>query len=100
LQAPSSLGGYLEDVFLRHPWGSEGIHSLVFLDDCDRLKGFIGLLPLRLRHHGESLRAAVLGSLMAENPAEDPLIGARLAGAALKASQDISISESANPRSP
>ena len=33
LQAPSSLGDYLEEVFLRHPWGSEGIHSLIFLND-------------------------------------------------------------------
>lgn len=99
LQAPSSLGSYLEEVFLRHPWESEGIHSLVFLDHCDRIKGFIGLLPLRLRHDGKLLRAAVLGSLMVENPTEDPLIGARLVRAALKGSQDISISESANPLS-
>lgn len=98
-QAPSGLGDYLDEVFLRHPGGPEGIHSLVFLDHCDRLKGFIGLLPLWLRHHGQSLRAAVLGSLMVENPAEDPLIGARLVRAALRGGQDISISESANPLS-
>ena len=99
LQAPSSLRDYLAELFLRHPWGSDGVHSLVFLDDRDRLKGFIGLLPLRLRHRGNLLRAAVLGSLMAENPAENPLIGARLVRAALRGSQDISISESANPLS-
>jgi hypothetical protein len=95
-RAPSSLADYLQSVFLRHPWQCEEIRSLVYIDNSGRLKGFIGLLPVRLHHRGKSLRAAVLGSLMAEHPEQNPLIGARLVRTALKGGQDISISESAN----
>ena len=98
-RAPTSLADYLRSLFLHHPWQCDDIRSLVFIDNAGELKGFIGVLPVQLHHHGKSLRAAVMGSLMAKNPEENPLVGARLVRAALRGGQDISLSESANPLS-
>lgn len=95
--APAGLAQCLDEIFLRHRWQSDDVRSQVFIDDDAQLKGFVGVLPLRLQHRNKPMLAAVLGSLMAEGREVNPLIGARLLRAALQGGQDISISESANP---
>lgn len=94
--APDALRNYLEDIFLNHRLSDPDICSLVFVDSGGKVAGFIGVLPARLTFGGEPLRAAVAGSLMVDNPAENPLAGARLLRSFLSGPQDLSISESAN----
>src|ERR1043166_6084355 len=94
--APASLTAYLRDLYFAHPWRDPELASKVFVAD-GAVRGFIGILPQRLAFRGRTLRAAVAGSLMVENPQENPLAGARLLRAYLSGPQDVSLSDSANP---
>ena len=93
--APASLTSYLRELYFAHPWRDPALASKVFVAD-GTVRGFIGILPLRLDFRGATLRAAVAGSLMVEKPQENPLAGARLLRAYLSGPQDISLSDSAN----
>jgi hypothetical protein len=93
---PAGLASYLADLFLRHPWQDPEIASRVYVAGDGRVRGFIGVLPLRLSFHGRLLRGAVAGSLMVDEPAEIPLAGARLLRAVATGPQHLGVSESAN----
>jgi len=91
----ASLGSYLRELHFEHPWRDPALASKVFVTD-GAVRGFIGILPLRLAFRGRTLRAAVASSLMVENPQANPLAGARLFRAYLSGPQDVSLSDSAN----
>ena len=93
---PASLTAYLRELYFDHPWRDPALASKVFVTD-GAVRGFIGILPLRLAFRGATVRAAVAGSLMVENPQANPLAGARLFRAYLSGPQDMSLSDSANP---
>ncbi len=95
-QAPDSLRAYLADLFLHHHWHEPDLASRVYIDAQGQVGGFIGVLPLRLLFNARPVRAAVAGSLMVDNRAENPLAGARLLRSFLAGPQDLSITESAN----
>ncbi|MGK6317078.1 hypothetical protein [Neorhizobium sp. DT-125] len=94
-QSPS-LSAYLEEAFFNNPWAEPDIRSKVFAAADGRISGFVGVFPARLEFDGRPLRAAFAGSLMVENPRENPLAGARLVRAFLSGPQDISLTETAN----
>src|SRR5215470_12713423 len=96
LAAPASLTSYLRELYFEHPWHDPALASKVFVTD-GVVRGFIGILPLRLAFRGRTLRAAVASSLMVDNPQANPLAGARLFRAYLSGPQDVSLSDSANP---
>src|SRR5246127_5623619 len=93
--APASLTSYLRELYFAHPWRDPALASKVFVTD-GAVRGFIGILPLRLAFRGATLQAAVAGSLMVDKPQENPLAGARLLRAFLSGPQDVSLSDSAN----
>jgi len=93
--ATASLASYLRELYFEHPWRDPALSAKVFVAD-GAVRGFIGILPMRLAFRGRTLRAAVAGSLMVENPQENPLAGARLFRAYLSGPQDVSLSDSAN----
>jgi hypothetical protein len=93
--APASLTSYLRELYFEHPWRDPALASKVFVAD-GAVRGFIGILPLRLAFRGRPLRAAVAGSLMVDKPQENPLAGARLFRAYFAGPQDVSLSDSAN----
>src|SRR5215470_18282184 len=93
--APAPLTAYLRELYFEHPWRDPALTSKVFVAD-GAVRGFIGILPLRLAFRGSTLRAAVAGSLMVERPQENPLAGARLMRAYMTGPQDLSLSDSAN----
>jgi len=95
LAAPASLQTYLRELYFDHPWREPDLASKVFVTD-GAVGGFIGILPLRLRFRGATIRAAVAGSLMVDRPQENPLAGARLLRAYIGGPQDLSLSDSAN----
>lgn len=57
------------------------------------VRGFLGVLPLRLVHHGQVLRGAIGSSVMVEDAVGDPLAGARLLRAFLDGPQDLAFGE-------
>src|SRR5690349_24555958 len=87
--APKALESYLAELFLRHPWHDPEIASRVYVSPEGAVRGFIGVLPLRLCFRGRSVRAAVAGSLMVESPEENPLAGARLLRSFAKGPQEL-----------
>ena len=95
--APPSLESYLRELFLEHPWRDPETASRVYVDPDGRVRGFIGVLPMRMSFHGQPVRAALASSLMVDNPAEDPLAGARLLRSYLTGPQDLCVSETSNP---
>ena len=94
--APRSLEAYLADSFLDHPRYDAAIASRVHVSDEGRVTGFIGVFPGRFDYHGRSVKAAIAGTLMVENPEREPLAGAKLLRSVVKGPQDISISETTN----
>lgn len=93
---PASLTQYLEEVFLDHPWLDEGLRSKVYLNPDGAVAGFIGIVPVRMKHGNQSITAAYAGSFMVERPHDNPLAGARLLRAFLSGPQDLFVSETAN----
>ncbi len=93
---PESLKSYLSDIYFHHPWQDSRLSSLVYVSAGGVVAGFIGVLPLRICWHGQTLRAAVAGSLMVEQHLGNPLAGARLFKQFLGGSQDLSLSDTAN----
>ncbi len=96
---PASLETHLADVYLSHPWYDPDVAARVHVNGEGRVTGFIGVFPGRFEFRGASFRAAIAGTLMAEDPEADPLAGARLLRSVIKGRQDISISETTNPLS-
>ncbi|WP_136660451.1 hypothetical protein [Nitratireductor sp. XY-223] len=94
--APASLASYLEEIFLNHPRFDADMPSRVYIDQKGAVGGFIGVLPAPMLLDGNPVRAAVAGSLMVDNPVENPLAGARLLRSVRSGPQDLSISETAN----
>ena len=94
--ASSSLESYLRELFLEHPWRDPDTSSRVYVDGDGRVRGFIGVLPMRMSFHGQPIRAALASSLMVDNPAEHPMAGARLLRSYLNGPQDLCVSETSN----
>jgi hypothetical protein len=95
-RAPKSLESYLAELFLHHPWYDPELASRVYVSVEGAVRGFIGVLPLRMCFRGRKIRAAIAGSLMVDKPAENPLAGARLLRSFANGPQELSISENAN----
>lgn len=93
---PDSLVAYMKRFYLDAPGLGEGIGSLVHVTDAGQVSGFIGVHALPMQFEGRPLRAAICGSLMAEDRARDPMAGARLLKAVLDGPQNLTLSESAN----
>ncbi|GGE29784.1 hypothetical protein GCM10007276_03760 [Agaricicola taiwanensis] len=90
-----ALARCFQDIFLTTTYGSLANGSLVFAE-AGRITGFVGVVPT-LFHVGEqSVRVAMVGSLMVEDPRSNPLTGARLVRAVATGGYDIVLSETAN----
>jgi len=94
--APRSLETYLAEAFLEQPWFDPEVASRVHVDADGKVTGFIGVFPGRFEYRGKTIRAAIAGSLMVEDPEREPLAGAKLLRSVVKGPQDISISETTN----
>jgi hypothetical protein len=94
--ASPSLESYLRELFLEHPWRDPQTASRVYVDADGRVRGFIGVLPMRMSFHGQPVRAALASSLVVDNPAERPMAGARLLRSYLAGPQDLCVSETSN----
>lgn len=93
--APPALASYFAEVFLEHPCFDPELPSRVYVAADGAIRGFAGLIPLRMSYRGRPLRAAIASSIMVEDAESDPLAGARLLRAFLQGPQDLSIGENA-----
>lgn len=93
---PLSLEAHLAEVYLDHPWYDPEVAARVHVNGEGRVTGFVGVFPGRFELHDRVYRAAIAGTLMAEEPERDPLAGAKLLRCVIRGPQDISISETTN----
>ena len=56
--APAGLADCLADLLLRHPAHDPDIASKVLVDRTGAVTGFIGAIPLAMRHAGRAIRVA------------------------------------------
>lgn len=94
---PPALERYLHELFLGHPWRDPQTASRVFVGEDGRVRGFIGVLPLRMSFHGRPLRAALASSLVVDDPLRHPTAGARLLRSYVDGPHELYISETSNP---
>src|SRR5262245_50147785 len=95
---PPGLEKYLEEVFLQNPWRANHLSSLVCEDREGAIVGFIGVLPRRMRFHGEPLTVAVASQLMIDPDKPSPLASVSLLRHFFNGPQDLSFSDGANQR--
>src|SRR5262245_42262604 len=95
---PPGLERYLEEVFLQNPWRANHLSSLVCEDREGAVVGFIGVLPRRMRFHGEPLTVAVASQLMIDPEKTLPLASVSLLRHFFNGPQDLSFSDGANQR--
>lgn len=93
---PPALETYLRRLYLEGPVCDPDIASLVHVASEGDISGFVGVNVLPMSHGPRKLRAAICGSLMAEQRTNDPMAGARLLRTFLAGPQEISFSETAN----
>src|ERR1700736_1707193 len=67
--APASLTAYLRELYFEHPWRDPALASKVFVAD-GAVRGFIGILPLRLAFRGGGIAGLVNRDLLRVPPAD------------------------------
>lgn len=95
-EPPAALVDYMRQLYLDAPGCDREIRPLVHVNGDGRISGFVGVNALPMTFNGRPLRAAICGSLMAEDRESDPMAGARLLKAFLAGPQDLSFSETAS----
>ncbi len=93
------LVAYLRGHYLEAPGRDPEIAPLVHVGDDGTITGFIGVTSAPMLFGDRPIRAAVCGALMVDDPAGDPMAGARLLRAFVEGPQDLSLSETANETS-
>lgn len=90
---PAGLAACFVETFLGHPAFDPELTSQVYIAPDGALRGFIGVLPLRMVFGGQTLRAAIAASVMVDGAASDPLAGARLLRGFFNGPQDLSLGD-------
>lgn len=91
-----ALADSLNDIFLTSRYGATGNGSLVFAEPDGQITGFVGVVPTMFHAGDRTIRVAMVGSLMVEEPHKNPLKGARLVRAVSTGAYDMVLSETAN----
>jgi hypothetical protein len=89
------LIGYFQRTLLDHPWADPQIPSLVYVDERDRVIGFIGSHVRRLSLEGRPLRMATSGQLMSDPVARHRAVGSLLLRQFLAGPQDLTMTDGA-----
>jgi hypothetical protein len=95
--APLSLRAYFVDVYFGNPWVDVTRPPLVAIDEDERVVGFLGAVPMPLRMRGRKLSAVIGGSFMVDPRHCDALAAVRLLKRFLNGSQDLALTDTANP---
>jgi hypothetical protein len=92
--APSTLEDAFRDTFLKNPWVSPDITSLVFLAGGKQV-GFVGVIPRPMQFRARPILAATIGPWMADREFRSGYAGMKLLRHALDGPQDFSFADGA-----
>ena len=87
---PPQLADYFERL-LDHPWADPEIPSLVYLDQAERVVGFIGSHVRRLWFQGRRIRVGVSGQFMSHPEVRNRAVGALLLRRYFAGPQDMTM---------
>ncbi len=95
--AEQSLKEYFRMVYFENPWRDKDFPSLVF--EADRvIRGFLGVLPIKISHRGNSHWAAVGGNFMVDPSVKNPFAGIQILKNFFGGKQDISMTDTGNEK--
>ena len=94
--APSSLHQHMLELFFNAPSHDPELPSLVYITPDDVVRGFIGVIPLRMSFRGKPVLAAVSSSFMVENAQNNPFAGVALLKTFMSGPQELSFTDAAN----
>ena len=94
--APESLKSYLLELYVDNPWTGRDCPSLVYRDEHDRVRGFVGVIPLPLKIGSRTITASVAGNHMVDPDLKDPFAGVLLLRRLFASNPLLTISDSAN----
>ena len=92
---PPRLASYFVRTFLEQPRLDATVPSLVYVDDHDRIVGFIGAMEHRLRFDGRPIRMVSSGPLISD-PDASLGAGAFLLRRLMSGPQDVTITDAAS----
>jgi hypothetical protein len=89
------LTAYFNQMFVHLPWRDDALPSLVYEDGMGRVRGFLGVIPRRMRWRGTDVRVAVPTQFMV-HPESRGVAGVQLMRQFLEGPQDLSLSDRGN----
>jgi hypothetical protein len=92
---PPGLAPYVVRTFLE-PWPDATVPSLVYVDDDDRVVGFIGAMERQFRFDDRPIRLVCSGPLIADSEARLGAVGAFLLHRLMMGPQDVTTTDGAS----
>jgi hypothetical protein len=93
--APLALVDQVRDSFLRNPWVSSEIPSLVYMEK-GKLVGFMGVIPRPMEFRGRPIQAATIALWLVDHELHRGIAGMKLARHLFKGPQDFSYVDGAS----
>ncbi len=95
--AEESLKDYFRQVYFENPWRDPELPSLVYEAESN-VRGFLGVLPMRLSSRGQTYWAAIGGNFMVDPTERDPFGGIQILKNFFGGKQDISMTDTGNEK--
>lgn len=93
------LAIHFRRLFFENPWYDVDLPSLVYQEQGEKICGFYGVLPRRMRMKGQPIRAAASSQFMVDPSARNRLAAVELQRAFFAGPQDLSFTDGANDAS-
>lgn len=93
------LAGYFRRMFFENPWYDPAIPSLVYRGEEEKILGFYGVVPRRMRWRGQPVRVALSTQFMVDPSIRHQLAAVALQSAFFAGPQDLSLTDGANDAS-
>ena len=97
--SPGELEVHFRRLFFENPWYDADLPSLVYQEQGDKICGFYGVIPRRMRMKGRPIRAAVSSQFMVDPSVRNRLAAVELQSAFFAGPQDLSFTDGANEAS-
>jgi len=95
----SELEVHFRRLFFENPWYDADLPSLVYQERGEKICGFYGVIPRRMRMKGGPIRVAVSSQFMVDPSVRNRLAAVELQSAFFAGPQDLSFTDGANDAS-
>lgn len=93
------LAVHFRQLFFENPWYDADLPSLVYQEKGEKICGFYGVIPRRMRMNGRPVRVAVSTQFMVDPSVRNRLAAVELQSAFFAGPQDLSFTDGANEAS-